>query len=119
MRITDREPGTSVWNKQQGWTCEPFPLLGESEIALTVHVKSGMPQYQLEQKLESVGILANYYHLGHNKPTQAKASSLLYLIKICSNYSELSEGLQKLESAEIPLNAISVITSKLQQSILA
>lgn len=119
MRITDRKPGTSVWNKQQGWTCEPFPLLSESEIALTVHVKSGMPQYQLEQKLESVGILAKYYYIGQNEPKNSKANSLLYLIKICSNYSELFAEIQKLESAEIPPNAISVIASKLQQSMLA
>jgi hypothetical protein len=118
MRITDRPPGTSIWNKSQGWTCKSFPALKESEVALAVHVNSGMPQYQLEEKLESAGFKAFYYCLGKNEASSAGKTTLLYLIENCFDYTSLTSALQKLETAGIPLSAVAIITPKLQQAMM-
>ncbi|HEY9598426.1 MAG TPA: hypothetical protein V6D33_12225 [Cyanophyceae cyanobacterium] len=119
MRITDRPANTSIWNKDEGWTCDEFPQLKETEVALVVHVRSGIPQYQLESKLESIGFIAEYYRLGKNEVNHSKGSALLYLIQTYSSYADTAKGMALLESVGIPISAVAVITSKLQQSILA
>ncbi|MCM0589484.1 MAG: hypothetical protein HEQ35_10685 [Gloeotrichia echinulata IR180] len=115
MRITDRLPGTSIWNKNQGWVCEPLPVLEANQIAVTINVKSGISQSQLEQSLDSLGIVSHYYYLGENDPKNPRAANLVYLAKVCHSYGELLETIGVLQSANIPVNAISVITPQLQK----
>ncbi|MBW4641994.1 MAG: hypothetical protein KME23_03065 [Goleter apudmare HA4340-LM2] len=115
MRIADRLPGTSIWNKTQGWVCEPLPALEPNQIAITINVKSGIPQSDLEQSLDSLGMVSHYYFLGENDPKNPKETNLVYLAKVCHSYSELLETIGVLQSASIPVNAISVITPQLQK----
>jgi hypothetical protein len=118
MRIADRLPGTSIWNKKQGWVCDQFPTLEPNQVAIAIHVKSGISQVQLEQSLDSAGLISHYYYLGENDPKKSTNTNLVYLAKVCHSYSELLEVINLLQAANIPLNSISVMTSQTQKLMM-
>jgi hypothetical protein len=107
--------GNSIWNNKQGWTCEALPTLANNEIAVVIQVKNGIPQSQMRERLENVGLGNTIYYFGKNDPKLAKETNLIYLAKVCNSYSDLLETVGVLQSLHIPVNFISAITHQLQR----
>lgn len=107
--------GRSVWNNKQGWTCDALPALSSDETAVVIQVRNGILQPEMKETLNTIGLGNEIYYLGKNDPKLPRESNLVYLAKVCHSYSELLETIGILQSANIPVNAISVITPQLQK----
>jgi hypothetical protein len=119
MRITNCTPPISVWNKEQGWTCEPLPVLEDNQVAITVNVNCGdISQRKLEDLLASAGMNPHYFYLGINDPKVAQGTVLLYLISLCTNQDEVVSYYCKLIGLGIPMSAISIVTPRIQKGLL-
>jgi len=119
MRVTNCTPPVTVWNREQGWTCEPFPLLEDDQVAVTINLSCGsMHQKQLEDILAAAGMEPDYFYLGINDPKVSKGTLLVYLISICTKQDEVISWYGKLTGLGIPLSDISIISPRVQKAFL-
>ena len=112
MTASIERPGISIWNRQEGWTMPPMPVLKDNEFALAIEPgEETLSEWDADAIARKLGYQPESRYLGENDVNHPLGTEVYLYLGTYGSEQEVRDRASALRQKGIPQPAIKILSA--------